>query len=85
MTDKEKFDNRDLRDMTKSQCLSDLDTLRKVFEDPGAVLKEDIDTYRTMWQHLGEVLNVLLIARKSGIWFTDFVIRDSWRWDYNNL
>ena len=66
MTDKEKLDNRDLRDMTKSQCLSDLDTLRKVFEDPGAVLKEDIDTYRTMWQHLGEVLNVLLILRKDG-------------------
>lgn len=65
MTDKEKFDNRDLRDMTKSQCLSDLDTLRKVFEDPGAVLKEDIDTYRTMWQHLGKVLDVLLIARKG--------------------
>ena len=66
MTDREKFDNRDLRDLTKSQCLSDLDTLRKVFEDPGAVLKEDIDTYRTMWQHLGKVLNVLLIARKEG-------------------
>ena len=66
MTDKEKFDNRDLRDMTKSQCLSDLDTLRKVFEDPGAVLKEDIDTCRTMWQHLAKVLNVLLIARKDG-------------------
>ena len=66
MTDREKFDNRDLRDMTKSQCLSDLDTLRKVFEDPGAVLKEDIDTYRTMWQHLGKVLDVLLIARKDG-------------------
>ena len=66
MTDREKFDNRDLRDMTKSQCLSDLDTLRKVFEDPGAVLKEDIDTYRTMWQHLGKVLDVLLIARKEG-------------------
>lgn len=66
MTDKEKFDNRDLQDMTKSQCLSDLDTLRKVFEDPDAVLKEDIDTYRTMWQHLGKVLNVLLIARKGG-------------------
>ena len=66
MTDREKFNNRDLRDMTKSQCLSDLDTLRKVFEDPNAVLKEDIDTYRTMWQHLGEVLNVLLIARKDG-------------------
>ena len=66
MTDRKKFDNRDLRDMTKSQCLSDLDTLRKVFEDPGAVLEEDIDTYRTMWQHLGMVLNVLLIARKEG-------------------
>ena len=66
MTDREKFDNRDLRDLTKSQCLSDLDTLRKVFENPGAVLKEDIDTYRTMWQHLGKVLNVLLIARKEG-------------------
>ena len=66
MTDKEKFDNRDLRDMTKSQCLSDLDTLRKVFVDPNAVLKEDIDTYRTMWQHLGKVLDVLLIARKGG-------------------
>ena len=66
MTDREKFNNRDLRDMTKSQCLSDLDTLRKVFEDPNAVLKEDIDTYRTMWLHLGKVLNVLLIARKDG-------------------
>ena len=66
MTDREKFDNRDLRDMTKSQCLSDLDTLRKVFGDPGAVLKEDIDTYRTMWQHLGKVLDVLLIARLDG-------------------
>lgn len=85
MTDREKFDNRDLRDMTKSQCLSDLDTLRKVFEDPDDVLIEDIDTYRTMWQHLGKVLDVLLIARKGGLRFTDFVIRDSWRWDYNNL
>lgn len=66
MTDREKLDNRDLRDMTKSQCLSDLDTIRKVFEDPGAVLEEDIDTYRTMWQHLGKVLDVLLIARKGG-------------------
>ena len=66
MTDKQKFDNRDLRDMSKSQCLSDLDTLRKVFEYPGAVLKEDIDTYNTMWQHLGKVLDVLLIARKDG-------------------
>ena len=66
MTDREKFDNRDLRDMTKSQCLSDLDTLRKVFEDPHGVLIEDIDTYRTMWQHLGKVLDVLLIARKDG-------------------
>ena len=66
MTDREKFDNRDLRDMTKSQCLSDLDTIRKVFEHPGAVLIEDIDTYRTMWQHLGKVLDVLLIARKDG-------------------
>ena len=66
MTDKEKFYNRDLRDMTKSQCLSDLDTLRKVFEDPNGVLKEDIDTYRTMWQHLDKVLDVLLIARKDG-------------------
>ena len=66
MTDKEKFYNRDLRDMTKSQCLSDLDTLRQVFVNPGAVLKEDIDTYRTMWQHLGKVLDVLLIARKDG-------------------
>ena len=66
MTDREKFDNRDLRDMTKSQCLSDLETLRKVFENPNGVLKEDIDTYRTMWQHLGKVLDVLLIARKDG-------------------
>ena len=66
MTDREKFNNRDLRDMTKSQCLSDLDTLRKVFENPHGVLKEDIDTYRTMWQHLGKVLDVLLIARKEG-------------------
>ena len=66
MTDREKFNNRDLRDMTKSQCLSDLDTLRKVFEDHNAILIEDIDTYRTMWQHLGEVLNVLLILRKDG-------------------
>ena len=66
MTDREKFYNRDLRDMTKSQCLSDLETLRKVFENPGAILKEDIDTYRTMWQHLGKVLDVLLIARKGG-------------------
>ena len=66
MTDKEKFDNRDLRDMTKSQCLSDLETLRKVVEEPHGVLKEDIDTYRTMWQHLGKVLDVLLIARKDG-------------------
>ena len=65
MTDREKFDNRDLQDMTKSQCLSDLDTIRKVFEHPGAVLKEDIDTYRTMWQHLGKVLDVLLIGRKG--------------------
>ena len=66
MTDREKFDNRDLRDMTKSQCLSDLDTLRKVFEKPHGVLKEDLLTYRTMWQHLGKVLDVLLIARKDG-------------------
>ena len=66
MTNKEKFDNRDLRDMTKSQCLSDLYTLRKVFEDPEAVLKDDIDTYRTMWKHLGKVLHVLLITRKDG-------------------
>lgn len=66
MTDNEKFYNRDLQDMTKNQCLSDLGTLRKVFEDPNAVLKEDIDTYRTMWQHLGQVLSVLLIARKDG-------------------
>ena len=66
MTDNEKFYNRDLRDMTKSQCLSDLDTLRKVFEDPDAILNEDIDTYRTMWQHLSKVLDVLLISRKGG-------------------
>lgn len=66
MTDREKFDNRDLRDMTKSQCLSDIETLRKVFEDPNAVLEEDLDTYRTMWQHLGKVLDVLLKARKDG-------------------
>ena len=65
MTDKEKLDNRDLQDMTKSQCLSDLDTLHKVFENPDSILKEDIDTYRTMWQHLGKVLNVLLIAREG--------------------
>ena len=66
MTDREKFYNRDLRDMTKSQCLSDLDTIRKVFEEPHGVLIEDVDTYRTMWQHLGKVLDVLLKARKDG-------------------
>lgn len=67
MTEKEKFDNRDLHDMTKSQCLSDLDTIRRVFENPADINKEDIEAYHTMWQCLGKVLNKLLIARQGGI------------------